>query len=273
MTRDKLKSTEYWEKYLVNQDSEIKLFFEVSVQREKDEQVLSSSEYMLRQRKHIAAKKSWIHLLHLLEDNVFALYSSGAGIIAIKDAFQTWLDVLGKKESYTYLNILLLFSWTVLFDNDKDTLVKALSLWEGLVFNSEDYLYCKSDTKHDKTNCSDRLLSFLLNYIYQKANGCSDFFDYSMKPVLFEEAYGDLCRLILLKDKEEQVRLFTEFMNCRWYNLRIDEGWHDSHKSKYDIYVGYWAFECAAVAKVLQFSEDDVRNLAFFPVDLFNYFS
>ena len=62
-------------------------------------------------------------------------------------------------------------------------------------------------------------------------------------------------------------------MNRRWYNTNGDEGWYNSHKSKYDIYVGYWAFECAAVAKVMQFSEDDVRDLAFFPVDLFNYFS
>ena len=271
MTRDKLKNTEYWEKYLVNQDSRIKLFYGVSVQRENEEQVLSSSEYMLRQRKHITAKNSWIHLQHLVEENVFALYSSGAGIIAVKDAFQTWIDVLSKIESYAYVDILLLFSWTVLFDNDKDTLEKALSLWEGLVFNREDYLYCKSDTQHDKTNCNDRLLSFLLNYIYQKANGCSDIFDYSMKPVLFEEEYGDLCRLILLKDKEEQVRFFTEFMNCRWYNTRSDEGWYDSHKSKYDIYVGYWAFECAAVAKVLNFLTEDVKDLQYFPVDLYSF--
>jgi hypothetical protein len=207
----------------------------------------------------------------MVEVKVFALYSSGAGIVDVKDVFQTWFDVLGKIESYTYWDILLLFSWSILFDNEKDILKKALSLWEGLVFNSEDYLYCKSDTQHDKTNCNDRLLSFLLNYIYQKVYGYSDVFEVSSKLVLFEEGYGDLSRLILYRNKEEQVKLFADFLNFKWYSLHSDEGWYNSHKSKYDIYVGYWAYECAAVAKVLNFLTEDVKDLQYFPVDLYLY--
>ncbi|MDR3304520.1 MAG: DUF1911 domain-containing protein [Clostridiales Family XIII bacterium] len=43
---------------------------------------------------------------------------------------------------------------------------------------------------------------------------------------------------------------------------------YDTHKSKEDIYVGYWAFECAAVAKIFGFEKDRIQDLPYLPIDL-----
>ena len=294
VTRDGLKPAEYWKKYLIRQDNRYKQFYNLAVQMEQEEKALAPAEFALRERKHITAMAGWMNMQQITEEMIFALYSYGAGISIVEGKFRSWLVFFYKRESYTYSDILLLFSWLVLFDCGKETLEKALSLWESLGFDNESYLYCKPgaqgmqdtqgtedapdardtpDAARGKAGSNDRLLAFLSNYMKQKATGSLGASDVSGIPVLFESGHGDLSRILLLKNKDEQVKAFAGFMRNRWYDSNKVEGWYDTHKNKFDIYVGYWAFECAAVAKALGFQADDVSGLPYFPMELFSYSS
>lgn len=63
----------------------------------------------------------------------------------------------------------------------------------------------------------------------------------------FSKAYDAFTDFLAEKNVEE----FNDFMNNKWYDLNQDAYWYDSHKSKENIYAGYWCWLAAAVLKMV----------------------
>ena len=58
-----------------------------------------------------------------------------------------------------------------------------------------------------------------------------------------------------------------------WYLLHEDHFWHDSHLDleNNDKYVGYWAFEAAAVVYLLNLDDTSLHQFLYYPKDLVEY--
>lgn len=57
----------------------------------------------------------------------------------------------------------------------------------------------------------------------------------------------------------------------KWYKLHKDAAWYDSHKSKQDIYNGYWSFEAGAIAKILNIEDSSLKDEPYYPYDLVHF--
>lgn len=266
MIRDKVNPEKDWSSYLIRQESRIERFHHLALQREQEEKEMGEATLSARVLHHMTALDAWAWLYNIAESKLYALYSSGAEIGTIADSFEVQLSILVTLKEVTYDTILLAVSMAVLLDCKPETVEKIDSFLQGLKYGAQGY--CKSDDLQSGMDCNDMLLSFLMNYLREKTSGGSPSPDFSTDPMLQEERYGDLYKLLCFQRKEEQISLFRDYMQHKWYRASADAWWYDSHKSKEGIYVGYWAFECAAVAKVLHFSADEIANLPYFPMDL-----
>lgn len=56
--------------------------------------------------------------------------------------------------------------------------------------------------------------------------------------------------------------------NC-FYNE--DRSCYESHKSKQNIYYGYWSVEAGAFAKIFQIDDSDMKKVSYYPYDLVHY--
>jgi len=87
---------------------------------------------------------------------------------------------------------------------------------------------------------------------------------------LFEKHYGEL-KKIAMTNGDEQINLLEEYVTNIWYKAHKDCGWYDSHKSSQNIYCGYWSFEAAAVAKILNIDDEKLKNTMYYPYDLTHF--
>ena len=60
-------------------------------------------------------------------------------------------------------------------------------------------------------------------------------------------------------DKTKAEKLVQEFITKVWYT---------NHKSKHDIYCGYWSFETAAVVKIMGLEDSSFIDCQYYPKDL-----
>ena len=81
---------------------------------------------------------------------------------------------------------------------------------------------------------------------------------------------GELQQIVCVEDIEIQKHLLFSYLK-KWYNKHNECGWHDSHKSKQNLYYGYWSFEAGATAKILGIDDSDIRNCKYYPYDLVHY--
>ena len=61
------------------------------------------------------------------------------------------------------------------------------------------------------------------------------------------------------------------YLQKKWYKSHRDSYWYDAHKSKERLYFGYWAFEVAALMKVLNMDAAGLDGALYFPYDLYCY--
>lgn len=110
-----------------------------------------------------------------------------------------------------------------------------------------------------KENVNDWLFNFLLNTVDNK--NIED-----ETELLFPESYSLLKEVVYEENREE---LLKKYLLEEWYNE--DCGCYEAHKSKENIYYGYWSFEAGAIAKILKLNDDDLKNIQYYPYDLVHY--
>ncbi|MBP1852519.1 PoNe immunity protein domain-containing protein [Rhizobium halophytocola] len=75
--------------------------------------------------------------------------------------------------------------------------------------------------------------------------------------LLWPDAYEPLYRCF--KVEAYRDRQLEAFMKT-WYRKMGDTYWFNNHKSRHNTYFGYWCFEAAAVAKILNIDDSNLRE-------------
>ncbi|MFZ2906414.1 MAG: PoNe immunity protein domain-containing protein [Cyclobacteriaceae bacterium] len=98
------------------------------------------------------------------------------------------------------------------------------------------------------------------------------------RPILSAESYRDffgvpkvfekLRQAISEADKSKSEKLIHDFISKDWYKNHKDAGWYNAHKSKHDVFYGYWSFETAAVVKIMSLDETKFIDCQYYPKDL-----
>jgi hypothetical protein len=76
--------------------------------------------------------------------------------------------------------------------------------------------------------------------------------------LLFPNVYNGLKNVIT--SKNNQSELLEDYVKHQWYKKHVSHGLSESHKSTQNTYYGYWSFEAGAVAKLLNLSDNTLRN-------------
>ena len=182
--------------------------------------------------------KTKIHDLKL--GILIAKYSKGVELSLLEleylDLINEWEDIW---EPEYYNKNLKMISLGVLFGVNKGFIKKIKSMLE-------------------KSNINDWLFNFLLDsWSGEQMNEC--------KEMLFPNAFSTLQKVVLEGNKIELLKKYL----FNWYNE--DCGCYEAHKSKQNIYYGYWSFEAGAIAKILNLNDSSLKNESYYPYDLVHY--
>lgn len=172
------------------------------------------------------------YLANYYKDLLTALYSAGADKEEVAEIFQSYLGCVRKCGITTYADMIDLLALAILFQEKYET-IKDL-----MVPAYKDALagFLESDIK----GVSDKLDGTLL-------------FEGYFRP-FYQYAVGEM-----------NIEEFLLYMTEVWYGTNSDMSWYDAHKSKQDVYVGYWSWLAAALIKV---KGDIAKDAAYIPVAL-----
>lgn len=187
----------------------------------------------------IVPVKSKIHDLQL--GVLIAKYSKGDELSLLEkgyvDLIKNWEEVW---EPDYYSKNLKMISLGVLFEVDKAYAEQIQQMLK-------------------KSNINDWLLSFLLDSWNEKRTD-------GQKQLLFPDKFSMLQKAVY---EENKTAFLKKYLLEEWYTE--DCGCYEAHKSKQNIYYGYWSFEAGAVAKILDIDDSGLKGVLYYPYDLVHY--
>ncbi|MCV6631682.1 MAG: PoNi-like cognate immunity protein [Flavobacteriaceae bacterium] len=116
----------------------------------------------------------------------------------------------------------------------------------------------------DRDNISDNLYEFIIKARFPERK--------QDKPEIYEKdsatvkAYDKLRKATDTEDKVEASKLVKQFLEKDFYHKHMNL--YNSHKSKANIYCGYWSFEAAAVVKIMDLDDSSFIDNQYYPKDL-----
>lgn len=172
---------------------------------------------------------------------LIAKYSRGDSLAALEEEYlqllNEWEEVL---EPNYYNKNLKMVSLAVLFHVSKEHFEKLRVLKE-------------------KANIEDWLIEYLINplsYDVKTNNG----------ELLFADIFSTLQKVVYEENKMEWMK---KYLSKDWYNEEC--GCYEAHKSKQNVYYGYWSFEAGAIAKIMNIEDSILKNMPYYPYDLVHY--
>ena len=75
----------------------------------------------------------------------------------------------------------------------------------------------------------------------------------------------------LATDKSKSLERLKKYLTKEWYRGHSNEGWHDTHKSEFNIHTGYWSFESGALVKILGLDDSTLKGLPYYPYDMVHW--
>ncbi|MCU4895959.1 PoNi-like cognate immunity protein [Bacillus cereus] len=180
-------------------------------------------------------------------EDIRAKYSLGEDVSVIEEYFHNAiydLENTGSRE-IGYLSLISIISLGILLETDKKNIERLKKIVDTKNMNDAviDFLLCASDIGY--TNMTNR---------YYKEN------PYAKTREIIELAQTD--------KKEASKRLQT-YMEKEWFRGHYDYEWKNAHKEPG--YVGYWSFETAALAKILELDDTSLKDNNHYPYDLAHY--
>ena len=85
----------------------------------------------------------------------------------------------------------------------------------------------------------------------------------------FPKLYKGLFKLTQISDVQEAKKALKDYIE-KWYNLNKDAPWYNNHLKK-NCYRGYWAWEVAAVAKIINIDDSDLKDNPYYPYDMVHW--
>ena len=210
------------------------------------------SEYITYQKKRIQTKVDKLNkcavsdsekrkrinvsLLHYKMDLLIAMFSAGANKSEMVNCIQEVSETIEDMESCDYESLLNFLSLAVIYEQ-KEKVVNVVKKYNNFI-------------------ASDKLLNMFANYLLEENVIWSGNF-------AIEKIYNELNSIF---DKGADIsKVLLEYIE-NWYENRKEAAWYDSAKSNNDTYVGYWCFECAALAKIMKIDDAILATNEFYPV-------
>lgn len=179
--------------------------------------------------------------------NVFnALYSAGAPLEDLRKFYPRVLNSMKK-----------------VWDSESGYVEMLWMISTGIMLEVPQTELQQIDRMVNEDGIKDYLFEFLLRH-NKEALGTNNSFIHC-------RPYKKLFSVINSPTKEESLELLREYLVNEWYQGHNDTGWHDTHKSKEDIFSGYWSFESGAVVKILELDDSSLKDIPYYPYDMVHY--
>ncbi|WP_157418696.1 PoNi-like cognate immunity protein [Bacillus cereus] len=180
-------------------------------------------------------------------EDIRAKYSLGEDVSVIEEDFHNAiydLENTGSRE-IGYLSLIWMISLGILLETDKKNIERLKKIVDTKNMNDAviDFLLCASDIGY--TNMTNR---------YYKEN-----------PYAKTREIIELAQI----DKKEASKRLQTYMEKEWFKGHYDYEWKNAHKEPG--YVGYWSFETAALAKILELDDISLKDNNHYPYDLAHY--
>ncbi|BAV75087.1 hypothetical protein TRE132_31020 [Pseudomonas chlororaphis subsp. aurantiaca] len=246
--RQKFLSDNQYKIFLKESDEVTKFFESNRFKSETDEE-----EKSLRAR----------HFQRLTLDKLFITYTAGQPIEALLpileeviEGYETWQRALALHEGIINISPLAIDDWSYQYEecvqvislcillHRKDLLKRFVALIDQAGYAGDDTLY-----------------EDLLRKVLPERHDVDQW---------YHDSYTLLVRAIYASSQKEASELLKNY--CKdWYSEFEQAPWHDSHlQGDEGSYVGYWAFEAAAVAFLYDIDDSQVDNPVY-PKDLTEY--
>ena len=195
-----------------------------------------------------------LSLNHMSRLNI--MYSLGNEIQELQDIYIKSFNYFIRGfelESPIYADILKWVSLGVLLDIPQD-------LFSQLI----DYVNRMDVQAKSSRWKPDALLWFMLNsHIEDKEKQI-----YAEK-LFYPSIYKGLYFVGKVKDKEEAKKKLTKYLE-KWYSLNKNALWYNTHLRD-NGYSGYWAWEVAAVVKIMQIDDSYLKDTPYYPYDMVHW--
>ena len=103
----------------------------------------------------------------------------------------------------------------------------------------------------------DKLISCLVTYITKNVVLWEG-------TLMFPDIYCPLDVVFSSKNTQTATQTLMNYLSG-WYQSCQNCSWFNAAESKHDVYYGYWSFESAAIAKILNANEDTLKQNVYFP--------
>ena len=249
--RDKLKNKDYFNKFIekrkLSHDKRVQKLYSNSIAQERIEIV--KSDMSLNKLSEIIAKFSGGYDLHELSPDL---------LVAIDLAKEGWKGA---------------GSWKLINDKEEFNQYTFTGFYYMLNMLSLAYLLDISNDKFqllvdiiDRDNVKDKLFEFIISAKLE-----------NRKPVELEsyrkyfgipDTFAKAREIIDVQDKSVAEQLMKVYLSKHWYKQHKETGLKDNHKSKHDLYYGYWSFEAAVVVKIMELDDSSFIDNQYYPKDL-----
>ncbi|MXO33848.1 DUF1911 domain-containing protein [Apibacter sp. B3889] len=181
-------------------------------------------------------------------DNLIAKYSMGQPISSIIEEYKITVSYMEKgwKAISGYIFMVWILSIGIMLEAEPDIFDKLKSLVER-----------------------DRLNDYLVDFFLQNCT------QWSKQTTKFEfprpyKATQDIISLAQT-DKAAALERLKKYLQKEWYKGHSDTGWHDDHKSKWNVHTGYWSFESGALVKILGLDDSTLKDQQYYPYDMVHW--
>ena len=241
--RDKFKDKKYFENIL-----SVKL-----------DEIDDNEKYILEEkRKNGGIVRPFLYWCSAV-DHIRAIeisYSMGEDIGKLRKLYISSLDnyILGANfKNPTYSDDLDRISLGILIDIDNTDFNRLA-----------DYIQRMDEQAKPSDWTPDLLLWFMLNSQLKEDEKQT----YADK-LAFPKLYKGLFKLTQISDVQEAKKALEDYIE-KWYNLNKDAPWYNNHLKK-NCYRGYWAWEVAAVAKIMNIDDSDLKDNPYYPYDMVHW--
>lgn len=167
-------------------------------------------------------------------DLLKAEFSNGASKDKLKMLLISAIDVIKEYKNTTKDDILVILALAIMLDAEKEA--------EKFVVANKQVI------------AEDRLLDCFSEYI--KTGKCE--WNETLK---LSNEYVELNKVFNSMNKEIALKNYLK----EWYNNHREYAWYGSDIRDTDIYCGYWSFESAAIAKMLELNEMELEKCEYYP--------
>ncbi|WMY92292.1 PoNi-like cognate immunity protein [Snodgrassella communis] len=181
-------------------------------------------------------------------DILIAKYSMGQPISSIMEEYKITVSYMEK-------------GWDAI--SGYISMVRMLSI--GIMLEAEPDIFEKLKSLVERDHLNDYLVDFLLQNSTQWSKQTAKF--------EFPRPYKATQDIISLAqtDKTAALERLKKYLQKEWYRGHSDTGWHDDHKSKWNIHTGYWSFESGALVKILGLDDSTLKDQPYYPYDMVHW--